>query len=56
LFERYRKEKGLQFDSRPAVLSLFGMMNWIYTWYNRDRMATLSDWRGTWEIFSFGHS
>ena len=21
-------------DSRLAVLSLFGMMNWIYTWYN----------------------
>ena len=21
-------------DSRIAVLSLFGMMNWIYTWYN----------------------
>jgi TetR/AcrR family transcriptional regulator, cholesterol catabolism regulator len=30
---RYKKEKGLQFDSRTAVLSLFGMMNWIYTWY-----------------------
>ncbi len=34
LLNRYRKEKGLQFDSRIAVLSLFGMMNWIYTWYN----------------------
>ncbi len=34
LLNRYRKEKGLQFDSRTAVLSLFGMMNWIYTWYN----------------------
>ncbi len=34
LLNRYKKEKGLQFDSRPAVLSLFGMMNWIYTWYN----------------------
>jgi AcrR family transcriptional regulator len=34
LLSRYRKEKGLQFDSRTAVLSLFGMMNWIYTWYN----------------------
>jgi TetR/AcrR family transcriptional regulator, cholesterol catabolism regulator len=22
-------------DSRLAVLSLFGMMNWIYTWHNR---------------------
>ena len=33
LLNRYKKEKGLQFDSRTAVLSLFGMMNWIYTWY-----------------------
>src|SRR6266700_467970 len=34
LLTRYKKEKGLQFDSRTAALSLFGMMNWIYTWYN----------------------
>src|SRR5712692_9052117 len=34
LLNRYKKEKGLQFDSRTAVLSLFGMMNWIYSWYN----------------------
>jgi TetR/AcrR family transcriptional regulator, cholesterol catabolism regulator len=33
LLDRYKKEKGLEFDSRTAVLSLFGMMNWIYTWY-----------------------
>jgi hypothetical protein len=23
----------LEFNTRVAVLSLFGMMNWIYTWY-----------------------
>jgi AcrR family transcriptional regulator len=34
LLDRYKKEKRLEFDSRTAVLSLFGMMNWIYTWYN----------------------
>ena len=34
LLDSYKKEKGLEFDSRTAVLSLFGMMNWIYTWYN----------------------
>jgi len=34
LLNRYRKEMGLQFDSRTAVLALFGMMNWLYTWYN----------------------
>jgi AcrR family transcriptional regulator len=33
LLNHYKKEKGLQFDSRTAVLSLFGMINWIYTWY-----------------------
>lgn len=26
--------QGPQFSSRLAVLSLFGMMNWIYTWHN----------------------
>jgi hypothetical protein len=24
----------LEFSTRIAVLSLFGMMNWIYTWHN----------------------
>lgn len=34
LVDQYKKEKRLQFGSRTAVLSLFGMMNWIYTWYD----------------------
>jgi TetR/AcrR family transcriptional regulator, cholesterol catabolism regulator len=34
LLDRYKNEKGIEFDSRTAVLSLFGMMNWVYTWYN----------------------
>ena len=34
LVEKYRAEKGIEFNSRIAVLSLFGMMNWIYTWHN----------------------
>jgi AcrR family transcriptional regulator len=42
LLNRYRKEKGLQFDSRTAVLSLFGMMNWIYTWYNQRQDGSAS--------------
>ena len=25
-----------EFDTRIAVMSLFGMMNWIYTWYNAE--------------------
>jgi AcrR family transcriptional regulator len=33
LVETLKQEKGLEFNTRVAVLSLFGMMNWIYTWY-----------------------
>lgn len=34
LLEDLRRERGLQVSTRIAVLSLFGMMNWIYTWHN----------------------
>jgi TetR/AcrR family transcriptional regulator, cholesterol catabolism regulator len=34
LMDNLRRTKGLEFSSRLAVLSLFGMMNWIYTWHN----------------------
>jgi AcrR family transcriptional regulator len=34
LLDDFKSAKGLEFSSRMAVLSLFGMMNWIYTWYN----------------------
>jgi len=34
LLDDFKREKRLEFSSRMAVLSLFGMMNWIYTWYN----------------------
>jgi AcrR family transcriptional regulator len=33
LMEQMKRTKGLDFSSRTAALSLFGMMNWIYTWY-----------------------
>jgi AcrR family transcriptional regulator len=33
LVEAFKQQKGLEFNTRVAVLSLFGMMNWIYTWY-----------------------
>jgi AcrR family transcriptional regulator len=44
LLEDLRRAKGLEFSSRIAVLSLFGMMNWIYTWHqskdaNAEEMA-----------------
>ena len=34
LLENLKREKMLTFSTRTAVLSLFGIMNWIYTWYN----------------------
>ncbi len=34
LLDELKHERGLQFSTRIAVLSLFGMMNWIYTWHN----------------------
>jgi AcrR family transcriptional regulator len=33
LMEQLKRARGLDFSSRTAALSLFGMMNWIYTWY-----------------------
>jgi len=33
LLDHLKRERDLEFSSRTAVLSLFGMMNWIYTWY-----------------------
>lgn len=34
LLDDLKQENGLDFSTRIAVLSLFGMMNWIYTWHN----------------------
>lgn len=34
LMEDLRRRRGLDFNTRTAVMSLFGMINWIYTWYN----------------------
>jgi TetR/AcrR family transcriptional regulator, cholesterol catabolism regulator len=34
LLDALKQERKLQFSTRIAVLSLFGMMNWIYTWHN----------------------
>jgi TetR/AcrR family transcriptional regulator, cholesterol catabolism regulator len=33
LMDELKHAGGLDFSSRTAALSLFGMMNWIYTWY-----------------------
>src|SRR3984893_517683 len=34
LVEALKKKKSLEFNARIAVLSLFGMMNGLHTWYN----------------------
>jgi AcrR family transcriptional regulator len=33
MMDDLKHARGLDFSSRTAALSLFGMMNWIYTWY-----------------------
>src|SRR6267378_4809573 len=32
LMEDLRRTRGLDFNTRTAVMSVFGMINWIYTW------------------------
>jgi len=34
LMEDLKRNRKLVFNSRTAVMSLFGMINWIYTWYS----------------------
>jgi len=34
LLEDLKRAQGADFTPRIAVLALFGMMNWIYTWHN----------------------
>ena len=34
LLDGLKGDHGLEFSTRISVLSLFGMMNWIYTWHN----------------------
>lgn len=33
LMDDLKRARGVKFNSRTAVMSLFGMINWIYTWY-----------------------
>jgi AcrR family transcriptional regulator len=34
LIDDLKRQYRLDFNSRTVVMSLFGMINWIYTWYN----------------------
>jgi TetR/AcrR family transcriptional regulator, cholesterol catabolism regulator len=57
LLDDFKRAKRLEFPSRMAVLSLFGMMNWIYTWYNpRVDAEAESLSRGMGDIFLHGIS
>jgi TetR/AcrR family transcriptional regulator, cholesterol catabolism regulator len=43
LMDDLKRERRLKFNSRTAVMSLFGMINWIYTWYNPRIDGTAND-------------
>ncbi len=43
LMDDLKREHKLDFNSRTAVMSLFGMINWIYTWYNPRHDGTAKD-------------
>ena len=34
LMDDLKRQRKIEFNSRTAVMSVFGMINWIYTWYN----------------------
>jgi TetR/AcrR family transcriptional regulator, cholesterol catabolism regulator len=55
LLDDFKRGKRLTFSSRMAVLSLFGMMNWIYTWHNPRLDADADELaRGMGDIFLRG--
>jgi TetR/AcrR family transcriptional regulator, cholesterol catabolism regulator len=57
LLDDFKAAKRIEFSSRMAVLSLFGMMNWIYTWYNPRVDADAQELsRGMGDIFLRGIS
>ena len=43
LMEDLKRERRLNFNSRTAVMSLFGMINWIYTWYKPRQDGTAAE-------------
>jgi TetR/AcrR family transcriptional regulator, cholesterol catabolism regulator len=43
LLDDFKRERKLNFSSRLAVLTMFGMMNWIYTWYRPRIDANAAD-------------
>src|ERR1700690_1103396 len=43
LMNDLKRERKLDLHSRTAVMSLFGMINWIYTWYNPRQDGSAQD-------------
>ncbi|MGB9199289.1 MAG: TetR/AcrR family transcriptional regulator [Terriglobales bacterium] len=43
LMDDLKRQRKLNFNPRTAVMSLFGMINWIYTWYNPRHDGTAKD-------------
>lgn len=43
LMDDLKRQRKLNFNSRTAVMSLFGMINWIYTWYKPRQDGTAAD-------------
>jgi len=57
LLDDLKRERDLNFNSRAATMSLFGMVNWIYTWYNRRVDGDASELAGSMgDIFISGIS
>lgn len=57
IIEEIGRDRPLKENVRPAVAAflLFGMMNWMYTWYDADRDGTAADLaRAVREIFLGG--
>ncbi|HKM46669.1 MAG TPA: TetR/AcrR family transcriptional regulator [Terriglobales bacterium] len=57
LMEDLRRECGFDFNARTAVMSLFGMINWIYTWYNPrvdGNAETLAEQMGNIVLYGIG--
>jgi len=59
LMDDLKRDRKLNFNSRTAVMSLFGMINWIYTWYNPRHDGTarkLADQMSTIILSGVGHT
>jgi AcrR family transcriptional regulator len=57
LMDDLRRKRNLRFNPRTAVMSLFGMINWIYTWYKPridGNAETLAEQMGNIVLYGIG--